>query len=62
MAIVRRSPVSFAVFVALGVADDVAFERFDGVLQVFDIASCCSKTDCHTNRREISETASGGRD
>ena len=54
--------MSFAVFVALGVADDVAFERFDGVLQVFDIASCCSKTDCHTNRREISETASGGRD
>ena len=27
---------SFAVFVALGIADDLAFERFDGVLQAFD--------------------------
>jgi len=27
---------SLAVFVALGIADDLAFERFDGVLQVFD--------------------------
>ena len=27
---------SFAVFVALGIADDLAFERFDCVLQVFN--------------------------
>jgi hypothetical protein len=36
---VRRSPVpveSLAVFLALAIADDRQFERFDGVLQVFD--------------------------
>ena len=32
LAMVKRS---LAVFVTLGIADDLAFERFDGVLQVF---------------------------
>jgi hypothetical protein len=27
---------SLAIFVALGIADDLAFERLDGVLHVFD--------------------------
>ena len=34
----------FAVFVALGIADDLAFERFNGVLQVFD--KLAPDTDC----------------
>jgi hypothetical protein len=27
---------SFSIFVALGIADDLTFERFDGVLEAFD--------------------------
>ena len=42
------APESVAVFVTLGIADDLAFKRSDGVLQMVDITSFCSKTDCHT--------------
>jgi hypothetical protein len=44
---VRRSPFaleSFEVFVALGIADDLAFECFEGVLQAFD--KLAHDTDC----------------
>ena len=42
--LVRNVARSLAVFVTLGIADDLAFERFHGVLQMFD--KLAHDTDC----------------